>query len=62
VPFALGDTTYEKLPNIKRHLHEINERPAAQRAEALKTRFTFKAELDAAALQAMFPSNARLAA
>jgi len=62
VPFALGDAAFEKLPNVKRHLDAINARPAAQRAEALKTRFTFKTETDAEALKAMFPSNARLAA
>lgn len=62
VPFALGDTDYAKLPNVKRHLDAINARPAAQRAEALKAKFAFKAEIDADALKAMFPSNARLAA
>jgi len=62
VSFALGDAANTKLPNVKRHLDAINARPAAQRAEALKTRFTFKTEIDADALKAMFPSNARLAA
>ena len=62
IPFALGAEAFEKLPNVKRHLDAINARPAAQRAEALKTRFAFKAEMDDAAKQAMFPSNARLAA
>jgi GSH-dependent disulfide-bond oxidoreductase len=42
-------------------LDEINARPAAQRAEALKARFTFKTEMDAQAQKAMFPQNERLA-
>ena len=36
-------------------------RPAAQRAEALKERFTFKQEMDDDAKKQMFPQNARLA-
>ena len=62
VPFVLGADAWQKLPNVKRLLDEINARPAAQRAEALKTRHAFKTEMDDAALQAMFPQNARLAA
>ena len=62
VPFALGADAWDKLPNVKRLLDTINARPAAQRADALKTRYAFKTELDDAARQAMFPQNARLAA
>jgi GST-like protein len=62
VPFALGAEAFDRLPNVKRHLDAINVRPAAQRAEALKTRFAFKAEMDDDARRMMFPSNARLAA
>jgi GST-like protein len=62
VPFALGAEAWAKLPNVKRLLDEINARPAAQRADALKTRFAFKAEMDDDAKKALFPQNARLAA
>ena len=62
LPFVLGAEASAKLPNVKRLLDEINARPAAQRAEALKTRHAFKAEMDDAARAAMFPQNARLAA
>ena len=62
VPFVLGAEAWQKLPNVKRLLDEINARPAAQRAEALKTRHAFKAEMDDAARAAMFPQNARLGA
>ena len=61
IPFALGPDAWERLPNVKRLLDEINARPAAQRAEALKTRFTFKTEMDDEARRQMFPGNARLA-
>jgi GST-like protein len=61
VPFVLGAQAWDKLPHVKRWLDEVNARPAAQRAEALRTRHAFKTEMDDAALQAMFPQNARLA-
>ena len=60
VPFVLGAEAWSSLPHVKRLLDEINARPTAQRAEALKTRHAFKAEMDDAARQAMFPQNARL--
>ena len=62
IPRVMGEEAWAKLPNVKRHLDAINARPAAQRAEALKARFTFKQEMDEQARQAMFPQNARLAA
>lgn len=61
VPFILGAEAWENLPHVKRLLDEINERPAAQRAEALKAKHVFKTEMDADASKAMFPQNARLA-
>ena len=62
VPFILGPDAWGKLPNVKRLLDEVNARPAAERAEALKARYTFKTEMDEDARKAMFPQNARLAA
>ena len=62
VPFILGPDAWAKLPHVKRLLDEVNARPAAQRAEALKARYTFKTEMDEDARKAMFPQNARLAA
>ena len=61
VPFVLGADAYDKLPHLKRLVDEINARPAAQRAEAIKTRYTFKTEMDDEARRAMFPQNERLA-
>ena len=60
LPVVMGVDPWDKLANVKRLLDEINTRPAAQRAEALKTRFTFKTEMDEEARRAMFPQNARL--
>jgi GST-like protein len=48
------------LPHVKRLLDAVNERPAAQRAAALKDRHAFKTELDDEARRAMFPQNLRL--
>ena len=62
VPFALGDKTWEQLPNVKRLFDAINERPAAARAAALKDKHSFKAEMDDEARRAMFPQNERLKA
>jgi GST-like protein len=62
VPFILGADAWDKLPNVKRLVDEINSRPAAQRTEALKARHAFKTEMDAEARKAMFPQNERLSA
>ncbi len=62
VPFVLGPQAWDTLPHVKRLLDEINARPAAQRAEALKAQHAFKADMDDEAKKAMFPQNARLAA
>jgi GSH-dependent disulfide-bond oxidoreductase len=40
---------------LKRIVDEISARPAAQKAMALKDRHKFKTEMDAEAMQAMFP-------
>ncbi len=62
LPRVLGEEALANLPHVKRHLDAINARPAAQRAEALKERFTFKAEVDADARKVLFPGNARIGA
>lgn len=54
VPFALGANAFDKLANVKRLLDTINARPAAQRAEDLKNRQTYKTEFDADALKMLF--------
>jgi GSH-dependent disulfide-bond oxidoreductase len=60
VPFVLGADAWEKLPHVKRLLDMISARPAAQRVEALKTKYTFKTDMDDEAKKAMFPQNERL--
>jgi GST-like protein len=55
VPFALGPDAWAQLPNVKRLLDTVSERPAAQRAAALKDKHSFKAEMDDEARRAMFP-------
>jgi GST-like protein len=54
VPFVLGEDAFGGLPNVKRLLDTVNARPAAQRAETLKTRHAFKAEMDDEARRNMF--------
>ena len=60
VPNALGDDAWKQLPNVKRLLDNINARPAAQRAAAIKDRHAFKTEMDEEAQRAMFQQNERL--
>jgi GST-like protein len=60
VPFVLGAEAWSRLPNVKRLLDELNARPAAQRAEDLKNKHTYKTAMDDEARRAMFPQNARL--
>ncbi len=54
VPFVLGEDAFGRLPNVKRLLDTVNARPAAQRAETLKERHAFKAEMDDEARRNMF--------
>jgi GSH-dependent disulfide-bond oxidoreductase len=62
VPHVLGNAqAWSQFPNLKRLVDEINARPAAARVEALKSRHTFKAEMDDEARRFMFPQLARLA-
>ena len=55
VPFVMGDqAVWSRLPNLKRLLDEIDARPAAGRAVALKDRHAFKTEMDDSARRHMF--------
>jgi GST-like protein len=54
VPFVLGDTAWSTMPHLRRWFETISARPAAIRANALKDRFTFKAEMDEEARRIMF--------
>ena len=61
LPYVLGgDAPWAKYPSIKRLLDEVSARPAAQRAEQLKSAHTFKTENDDEARRFMFPQNERL--
>jgi GST-like protein len=55
VPFILGDTAWNSMPHLQRWFETISARPAAIRANALKDKFTFKAEMDEEARRIMFP-------
>jgi len=62
LPYVLGtgDATWVQYPQIKRLLDWVNARPAAQRAEAFKSKYAFKTEMDAQAKKFLFPQNERL--
>lgn len=61
VPFVLGDTAWDELPNLKRHFDAISARPAAARATALKDKHAFKTEFDDEAKRNMFRHTAQAA-
>jgi GST-like protein len=54
VPYVLGDDAWNALPNLKRWFDDISARPAAVRANALKDRYNFKAEMDEEARRHLF--------
>jgi GST-like protein len=61
VPFVLGGAeAWDRLPHLKRWFDSVNQRPAAQRADALKARHAFKSDMDDEARLALFPQNVRL--
>ena len=60
-PLVLGEEAAAKLANLNRLIDEINARPAAERAVALRDRHAFKTEMDDEARRYMFPQNVRLA-
>ncbi len=61
VPYVLGgESPWAPYPNVKRLLDEVSARPAAGRAEKLKTAHAFKTETDDEARRFMFPQNERL--
>jgi GST-like protein len=55
IPNIMGETAWDKLKHLKRLVDEINARPAAQRAVALKDKHKFKTEMDSEAVNAMLP-------
>jgi GSH-dependent disulfide-bond oxidoreductase len=62
VPYILGEGAWARFPNLKRLHDEIAERPAAQRAVALRQTHAFKTETDDAARAVMFRHIGRPAA
>ncbi len=56
--FVFGARGLDDYPNVGRLVAEINARPAAIRALALRASHTTPTEMDAAARRAMFPQNA----
>ena len=61
IPFALGEDAWGRMPNLKRWFDEISARPAAARANALKDKHTYKAEVDDEARRFLFPHNVQKA-
>lgn len=62
VPYVLGlgDSAWDQYPNVKRWIDLINARQAAQKAEAFRSSYKFKTDMDQESNRFMFPSNERL--
>jgi len=54
ISFILGEDYWTEVPNLKRLVDEVEGKPAAKTAVALKSRFTFKSEMDDEARRNMF--------
>jgi GST-like protein len=54
IPFIFGADGFDKFPNLHRLVKEIEDRPTAKRAVALKDRFDFKIAVDDEARRHMF--------
>ena len=54
VPLIMGEVAWEHFPNVRRLCEEIDGRPAAKRALALKERHSFHPEFDDTARKHMF--------
>jgi GST-like protein len=61
IPVLMGEDAWASLPNVKRLMDEINARPAAERASAIKDRHAFKAEFDDEARRHMFRHTLQMA-
>ena len=56
IPFMLGsEHAMDEFPNLGRLMAEINARPAAERALALKSHHAFKTEFDEEAMRFLYP-------
>jgi GSH-dependent disulfide-bond oxidoreductase len=54
IPNVLGEEYWAKFPNLKRLIDEINARPAAARANALRDKHKFKTDMDDDAKRHLF--------
>jgi GST-like protein len=54
VPFILGENAWDTLPHLKGWFDRISARPAALRANSLKDKFKFKADVDEEARRHLF--------
>jgi GSH-dependent disulfide-bond oxidoreductase len=62
VPFIFGEGAWDSRPNLKRFVDEINARPAAQRAEAIKSKVQLSNEFNEEAKKHLFPTLAAFGA
>ena len=56
IPYVLADdTAFDRFPNIRRLMDELDARPAAKRALKLSQSHAFQAEMDDTAMRNMYP-------
>ncbi len=55
--YVFGEKGLSDYPDVVRFMKDVTDRPAVQRAIAMKAEHNFKSELDDEARNAMFPQN-----
>jgi GSH-dependent disulfide-bond oxidoreductase len=55
--YIFGETGLSDYPHVKRLFDEISERPAAKRAQDVKSKVSVKTEFDEETQRALFPQN-----
>jgi len=56
IPYVLAeDTAFDRFPNIRRLMDELDTRPAAKRALDLSQSYVFQTEMDDIAMRNMYP-------
>jgi GST-like protein len=57
LPYLLGEDAWDRAPNIRRWLDEVEARPAVARVRRLETLYPYKTDIDDETRRIMFPQN-----
>ncbi|WP_029548418.1 glutathione S-transferase family protein [Rhizorhabdus wittichii] len=57
LPYLLGEDAWDRAPNIRRWLDEVEARPAVARVRRLEMLYPYKTDIDDETRRIMFPQN-----